>query len=135
MPLPSLRADGTLPPGAHQATLNEALAAYPAYNQQRQILNDSLQRVVEEVQRLDPTITIYVDGSYVTRKAEPNDVDLLLVTLTFTEEEIKRYLAQVCPVELVSLDITVESQLPSVIFDLFTESRRGQQKGIIQVQS
>ena len=134
MPLPSLRADGLLPPGTHRATLHEVLTAYPARTQQRQILNDSMQRVAEEVQHLDPTIVIYVDGSYVTRKAEPNDVDLLLVTPTFTEEYIKRYLTQVCPVELVSLDITVESQLPSVIFDLFTESRRGQAKGIIQLQ-
>ena len=132
--IPKRRSDGTLPPGVYQATIAEILAAYPPVNQQRQILNDSLQRAVEELRKLDPSLVIFVDGSYVTQKAEPNDVDLLIVTTRFSARRIIGYLDQVCPVEAVSLDITVEPALPSIVFDLLTETRRGRRKGIIQLQ-
>ena len=132
--IPKRRSDGTLPPGVYQATIAEILAAYPPVNQQRQILNDSLQRAVEELRKLDPSLVIFVDGSYVTQKAEPNDVDLLVVTTRFSARRIIGYLDQVCPVEAVSLDITVEPALPSIVFDLLTETRRGRRKGIIQLQ-
>jgi predicted nucleotidyltransferase len=131
--IPKRRPDGTLPPGTYQATIDELLAAYPPINEQRQILNDSVQRAVEELRKLDPSLVIYVDGSYVTSKAEPNDVDVLIISTRFSARNLIRYLDQVCPVEAVSLDITVEQSLPSVVFDLFTETRRGLSKGIIQL--
>lgn len=61
--IPQRRPDGTLPPGIYQATMGELLAEYPPINEQRQILNDSLRRVVEELRKLDPSFDIYVDGS------------------------------------------------------------------------
>lgn len=132
--IPKRRPDGTLPPGIYRATITEILAAYLPVNQQRQILNDSLKRVVEELRKLDPSLVIFVDGSYVTQKAEPNDVDLLIVTTRFSARRIIGYLDQICPVKVVSMDITVEPALPNVVFDLFTETRRGRRKGIIQLQ-
>ena len=129
--IPDFRPDGTLPPGIHSVTLNDLLAAYPPVNQQRQILNDSLQRAVMELRTLDPSIVIYVDGSYITRKAEPNDVDLLIISARFSALAIVTYLDQVCPVEAVSLDVNVEQSVPNIVFDLFTTTRRGQDKGII----
>jgi Family of unknown function (DUF6932) len=131
--IPKRRRDGTLPPGVHQATIDEVMSAFPPSNQQRQILNDSLQRVAEELQKLDPSLIIFINGSYVTHKAEPNDVDMLIVTMRFSARRIINHLDQVCPVEVVSIDITVEPSLPSVVFDLFTETRRGRHKGIIQL--
>src|SRR5690242_15818682 len=59
---PRLRSDGTLPPGAHQVSLADVLIAFPARNQQRQMLNDALTRVVEQLWQLDFTLTILVDG-------------------------------------------------------------------------
>lgn len=131
--IPKLRPDGTLPPGVYQAAIAEILAAYPPVNQQRQILNDSLQRVIEELRKLDPSLVIFVDGSYITRKAEPDDVDLLIVTTRLSARRIIGFLDQVCPVEAVSLYINVEPAMPNVVFDLFTETRRGKSKGIIQL--
>jgi hypothetical protein len=65
----------------HHASLAELLAAYPARNPQRQQLNDAPTAVADHLWRLDPTLTILVDGRYVTAKAEPNDIDLLIITL------------------------------------------------------
>jgi hypothetical protein len=42
-------------------------------------------------------------------------------------------LDQMCPVEAISLDVNVEPQMPNRLFDLFTTTRRGQDKGIIQI--
>lgn len=131
--IPPRRPDGTLPPGIYRATIEELLAACPPVNEQRRILNDSLQRAVEELRKLDPSLEIYVDGSYVTNKAEPNDVDVLIVATHFSARRLIHHLDQACPVEAVSLDINVEPGLPSVVFDLFTETRGGVSKGIIQL--
>lgn len=106
--LPPLRSDGSLPSGIHPATLDELMAAYPPVNEQRQLLNDSVRRAIEELFRLDPSLVILVDGSYITSKAEPNDVDLLIISTRYTEPKLIAYLDQVCPVEAVSLDINVE---------------------------
>ena len=129
--VPAFRPDGTLPTGIHPVTLDDLLAAYPPVNQQRQILNDSLRRAVMELHTLDPSLVIYVDGSYITRKAEPNDVDLLITSTRFSALAVVTYLDHVCPVEAVSLDVNVEQSVPNIVFDLFTTTRRGQGKGII----
>jgi hypothetical protein len=131
--IPQRRPDGTLPPGIYQATMGELLAEYPPINEQRQILNDSLRRVVEELRKLDPSFDIYVDGSYVTSKAEPNDVDLLVKTDRYLETEVQWRLEQVCPVEAVSLDINVEPTTSDYLLDFLTTDDFGREKGILQL--
>ncbi len=133
MAIPPVRRGGTLPPGVHRATIDEVLATYPPATQQRQILNDSLQRAVLELRALDASLTIYVDGSYVTDTLDPGDVDLLIVTARFSTRALVQHLDQVCPVEAVSLDVNVEPTMPNILFDLFTTTRTGQDKGIIEL--
>jgi hypothetical protein len=120
-----------LPPGAYEASLDELFAAYPPINQQRQILNDSFRFAVEALPSLDPSLIIFVDGSFVTRKAEPNDVDLLIITVQYTEPGLAAYLDHICPGEAVSLDVNVEPQQPNRLLTLFTTTRTGRDKGII----
>jgi hypothetical protein len=129
--VPRFRRDGTLPSGVYQATVDEFLAPYPPVNQQRQVLNDSLRRVAEELRKLDPLLVIYIDGSYITSKDEPNDVDLLAVTAHHSTRALVNHLNRVCPVEAVSLDINAEPAMPNPIFDLFTETRTGKRQGIL----
>lgn len=131
--VPKLRSDGTLPPGVHVATIDEICTAFPPYNEQRGILNDSLRRAIAELQALDTSLLIFVDGSFATAKAEPNDVDLLIVTPDHTERKLTAYLEQVCPVEAVSLDVNVEPDIANRIFDLFTMTRTGRAKGILRL--
>ncbi len=133
--IPPLRSDGTLPPGTHRATLADVLNAYPAGNQQRQMLNDSLVQVLNQLWGLDSTFTIFVDGSYVTGKAEPNDIDLLIITMRYNELSLQQYLDRVCPVEAVSMHIYAEPRLPNAMLDFFTTTRLGTAKGIIEVTS
>ena len=113
--------------------MDELLTEYPPINEQRQILNDSLRRAVEELWKLDPSFDIYVDGSYVTSKAEPNDVDLLIQTDRYLETEVQWHLEQVCPVEVVSLDINVEPTTSDYLLDFLTTDDYGRAKGILQL--
>mgnify|MGYP001265018983 CR=1 FL=1 len=133
MAIPLRRPDGTLPPGIYQASIADILGTYPPVNEQRQILNDSLQRAVETLWALDPAFVIYVDGSYVTSKAEPNDVDLLIKTDRYLETELQQYLDQVCPVEAVSLDVNVEPTTSDYLLDFLTTDDYGRAKGILQI--
>jgi predicted nucleotidyltransferase len=113
--------------------LDEIVARYPPINEQRQILNASLRSAVTELRALDAALQMYVDGSYVTRNANPNDVDLLIITARYSERTLIAYLDQVCPVEAVSLDINVEPEFPNRILELFTSTRTGHAKGILHV--
>lgn len=133
--IPLRRPDGTLPPGIYQTTLDDLLLAYPPINEQRQILNDTAQRAVKELQNLDPSFVIYVDRSHVTSKAEPNDVDLLVMTDRFLETEVQHYLDQSCPVEAVSLDVNVEPTTSAYLLDFLTTDDYGRAKGILQLVS
>jgi hypothetical protein len=80
MPLPALRADGTLPPGIHRATLEELFAAFPGATPQRQALNDALAAAVATIKRLGLADEVALDGSYVTGKPDPADVDVVVLT-------------------------------------------------------
>lgn len=80
MPLPALRADGTLPVGIHQATLDELFAAFPPATPQRQALHGALAYCVATVARLRLAEQIAIDGSYITAKADPEDVDIAVLT-------------------------------------------------------
>lgn len=97
------------------------------------MLNDSLVRVVDQLWQLDPSLIIFVDGSYVTGKAEPNDIDLLIITARYNELSLRQYLDRVCPVEATSMHIYVEPRAPSALLDFFTTTRRGFAKGIIEL--
>lgn len=80
MPLPALRPDGTLPPGIHMATLDEVFATFPAVTPQRQALNAALAHAVATVKRLRLAERIALDGSYITHKPAPADVDMIVLT-------------------------------------------------------
>lgn len=80
MTLPVLRADGTLPPGVHPASIAEVFARFPAVTPQRQDLNDALSFFVSTVQQKRLAEEIMLDGSYITSKPDPEDVDMAVLT-------------------------------------------------------
>ncbi len=83
MPIPPLQANGTLPPGEHHTTVAEIIAVFPATTIERQELNQALQDIqpaLTKLKTLAPDMIAYVDGSYVTSKPSPNDIDLLVLT-------------------------------------------------------
>jgi hypothetical protein len=71
--IPSPNAIGELPPGVHAATLAEVEAVFVT-TLKRRVLFDGLRRALLNLTRAGVR-RVFIDGSFVTTKADPNDVD------------------------------------------------------------
>src|SRR4030095_6312863 len=79
MPLPESDAQGDLPVGVHQATLDEVLTRFGHGTPQRQLVTAQLVRIYELACATGKLLRFVIFGSYVTAKPAPNDVDIILV--------------------------------------------------------
>lgn len=77
MPIPSLSQFGLLPSGDHECNLAEVEAAF-VYNERRQALWRQLLSYLGELRSFDRITAIYLDGSFVTDKADPGDIDIVV---------------------------------------------------------
>lgn len=81
MAIPELTGDGLLPVGLHECTLEELREAFGHFNQsdRRPRLFRDLERYIGEVAAAQIGRYLVVNGSFVTAKPDPNDIDVLLV--------------------------------------------------------
>jgi hypothetical protein len=81
MPIPPLNEHGLLPPGVHDCTLAELEARFGAFrgSDRRPQLVAKFKEFVREAEVSGLLEAVLVDGSFVTAKADPNDMDLVLV--------------------------------------------------------
>ncbi len=79
MALPALLATGDLPAGIHHVTIAEVVQRFGADSGQRALVTRRLLHIYDLAQRTGHLQQFIVFGSYVTAKAEPNDVDVVLV--------------------------------------------------------
>ena len=79
MPLPEFNANGDLPPGVHRASWTEVMGRFGGGAGQREICTRRLAHIYELAQRTGCLQRFVVFGSYVTTKANPNDVDVILI--------------------------------------------------------
>ena len=77
MPIPSLDRHGLLPPGVHNCTLTEIGQAF-GKNIHRQKLFQYFKKCLRSEIRPAFDDPIYVNGSFVTDKDQPDDVDVAL---------------------------------------------------------
>jgi len=91
MPIPPLDENGFLPPGVHDCTMADVEDCFGRFmrTDQRIRLFEKLVRYLKEVQSTGMAVALLIDGSFVTGKADPDDIDLVLVLKTvhdFTAE-------------------------------------------------
>ena len=79
MPLPGFNEAGDLPPGIHSVTLSEVLARFGQGSVQREAVADRLTRIYQLASSTGQVARVAVFGSFITAKAEPNDIDILLL--------------------------------------------------------
>jgi hypothetical protein len=77
--LPAFDEDGDLPPGVHSATLSEVLERFGQGSVQRWAVADRLNRLYQLAVSTGQLARFVVFGSFVTAKAEPNDIDIILL--------------------------------------------------------
>lgn len=75
--LPQFDKRGLLPPGAYGCTLPQARAIF-AYNIRRELLFNALTRALQLMRQASLTGDVLLDGSFVTDKAHPDGMDVIL---------------------------------------------------------
>lgn len=76
--IPAFNDDGYLPPGVHPATVEEIAARFGRESEMRRVQMESVIWMIELARR-SGVQRIVVNGSFVTDKLEPNDVDCVLL--------------------------------------------------------
>ena len=77
-PIPAFRPDGYLPEGLFPATLAQITVRFGASSRRRRFLTIRLKRWVE-LARATGVSRMFVDGSFVTSKQDPNDIDAVVM--------------------------------------------------------
>ena len=79
MALPDFNENGDLPAGIHGATLPEVLARFGSGSPQRWLVARRLERIFTPVRSTGKVARFVVFGSFVTKKPDPNDVDIFML--------------------------------------------------------
>ncbi len=81
MPIPNLNERGLLPPGIHDCSVEEIGARFGTFQStdRRPRLHRRLRAFLEEVRSTNLVVAVIVNGSFVTSKPDPGDIDLILV--------------------------------------------------------
>ena len=78
--LPSFNDDGVLPPGIWPCEMAELAQRFAVFRRtdRRLRLYGQLENLLRETLRTGVVVEVIIDGSFVTDKDEPNDIDLIL---------------------------------------------------------
>ena len=131
--LPAFDEFGNLPPGIHPATLEELVQRFGAGSPERDIEGQELLEFIGWA-RLSGVHRVVVNGSFVTAKVAPNDVDLIILPgpdfpldqLPIPDEEVHWPFLQV----LVAAD---EEDLEHWALQDFGTDRDQRPKGVVEV--
>jgi hypothetical protein len=85
--IPDFREDGYLPEGLHMAAEAEVISRFGSATPRRRRLALRLRRWLE-LSRLTRARRFLVDGSFVTARAEPNDIDAVVLLANDFEQQI-----------------------------------------------
>jgi hypothetical protein len=143
--IPDFNEDGVLPQGIYEAELVEIEHRY-AYNIKRKMLFEYLKKLINDLRTIGCAV-IYLDGSYITSKALPGDIDIcwenkgvdlnnaitlmpILWDLNPPRKEQQRiYHADIFPANII------ESASGKYFLDFFqSDKNTGKPKGIIKIQ-
>jgi hypothetical protein len=81
MPIPNFNEQGLLPPGIYDCSLEEIGERFGTFESTdlRPRLYEKLQAFLRQVRSTNLAIAVIVDGSFVTSKHVPGDIDLILL--------------------------------------------------------
>ena len=140
--IPNFREDGYLPEGLHLATEAETTFRFGASTRHRRRLALRLRRWIE-LARAVRARRLFVDGSFVTAKTEPNDVDAVIwlpddfagqiARGDWAAIELETMLQTRCPEEIFPAEDSRDWDEWVEFFGRTRESD-GRRKGIVEVE-
>ena len=140
--IPGFRDDGYLPDGLHIATDVDVAFRFGTSTNQRRRLALRLRRWIE-LSRIVGAKRLFIDGSFVTAKNDPNDVDAVVWLPDDFAERVSRG-----DLEAVELETMLLTRRPEEIFaaedrrdwddwlEFFSRTREadGRRKGLVEVE-
>ncbi len=140
--IPEFRDDGFLPEGLHKALESEVLFRFGTSTRQRKRLAIRLRRWIELARAIN-AIRLLVDGSFVTAKSEPNDIDAVMQISPNFREMVEEQTESALELEMMFL-----TRQPQEIFaaeddndwtawvEFFSRTRttEGTRKGLIEIE-
>lgn len=142
MPIPTLQENGFLPPGLYLASLDEIWERFGPTSERRRMLFDRLRMFVDAARHVE-AVRMFVAGSYVTAKADPRDVDVVIwVGERFLE------LLELGDKQALDLELMFLTREPKEAFAVFDEDgwnawldffssvryREEERKGVVEVR-
>ena len=140
--IPEFRSDGYLPEGMHFASEAEVTFRFGSSNAHRRRLAVRLRRWIELSRRVRAR-RLFIDGSFITAKTEPNDVDAVVwLSADFERQvqqgndpglELEHMLLTRHPEEIFAAEDDVDW---NDWIEFFTRTREedGRRKGLVEVE-
>jgi hypothetical protein len=140
--IPKFRADGYLPEGLYLASESEIVFRFGSSSRKRRLLTLRLRRWIE-LTRLVGGKRLLIDGSFVTAKAEPHDIDSVILLPSNFQYKIEQGVEAA-----LELEDMILTRRPEEIFaaeddidwnewvEFFSRTREadGRNKGLVEVK-
>ena len=108
MPIPDWNDYGLLPEGIHDCDINE-LSARLGFNDHRQGLLEGLEAAIQWLGTMPPAESLIIDGSFVTNKERPRDIDAVAMIANLTERNQRHWIQSWEPQRaMIKLDYRVD---------------------------
>ena len=140
--IPKFRSDGYLPEGLHFATEAQATFRFGTLNRRRRYLVLRMRRWVV-IARQVGAIRLLIDGSFVTAKDEPNDIDAVIWLPPDFEHQIEKGIEAALELEDMLLTRHPEEIFAAedetdwddwVAFFSRTREVDGRRKGLVEIE-
>jgi hypothetical protein len=130
--IPAFNDNGYLPPGVHQATLDEVEDRFGRESELRRVQMESVRWLIDLARR-GGAQRLIVNGSFVTDALEPNDVDCVLVVgPEFPREPaVEVELKQGLP--FIDLNVVGADDIDFFVSTLFGTDRLTVPKGVVEI--
>lgn len=131
--IPQFDENGYLPPGIHLATIEEVIARFGHGSEERAAGGQSLLWLLPMCRRAG-IARLILNGSFVTDRLEPRDVDCVLVPGPAFVAESDASLALWAGLPFLSLHVVeTGEEFDFFVKDLFGSDRCGRPKGLVEV--
>jgi hypothetical protein len=130
--IPEFNDDGYLPAGIHPASLEEIAARFALEPELRRVQMESLRWLVDLAKRVGIQRLI-VDGSFVSDKWEPNDIDCVLLRIPSFPSDEAADAELWAGLPFIQMALVGQKEFELYVETIYATDRHGNAKGMVEV--